>query len=64
MFMRDGHIVMLYDHFCEGYFGASQSDDGLRWASITARMQFPPEPRHTSVIEVDDAVAKPLRHLA
>jgi hypothetical protein len=63
MFMRDGHIVMLYDHFFEHYFGASQSDDGVHWTSITAQMQFPPGPRHASVIEVDDAVAEPLRRL-
>jgi hypothetical protein len=63
MFLRDGHIVMLYDHFMEGFFGASQSDNGVRWTSITSLMQFPPGPRHASVIEVDDAVAEPLRRL-
>jgi hypothetical protein len=63
VFRRDGHLVMLYDHFCEGFFGASQSDDGIRWQSITSQMQFPPEPRHASVLEVEDAIAEPLRHL-
>jgi hypothetical protein len=63
IFRRDGHIVMLYDHFCEGFFGASQSDDGIRRQSIKSQMQFPPEPRHASVLKVEDAVAEPLHHL-
>ncbi|MBV9867726.1 MAG: glycoside hydrolase family 43 protein [Abitibacteriaceae bacterium] len=60
MFQREDHLVMIFDHFIEDYFGAMQSDDGINWQSITNQMQFPPGPRHASVLEVTDEVGQNL----
>ena len=54
LFRREDRWIMLYDHFVEGYYGASISADGRTWTSITEQMQFPPGLRHGGVLEVDD----------
>ena len=60
LFRRGDEWVMFYDHFMEGYFGASRSADGRVWTSITPEVEFPPEPRHGGVLEVDNEIARTL----
>jgi hypothetical protein len=44
-FRRDGKLVMIYDHYLEGRYGAAESTDGTHWApevtcSLYARPVF------------------------
>jgi len=65
LFRRDNTWVMLFDHFMEGFFGAMESQDGRSWLLITDRLQMPSNPRHASVLTIDDAQAEQLlRRLA
>lgn len=61
LFWRDGAWTMFFDHFIENHFGAAQSRDGLRWEDITARVTFPPDPRHAAVFEIPDELGQRLR---
>lgn len=63
LFRRNNEWVMLYDHFTEGFFGASKSADGVNWINITSQMRFPPGPRHASVVEVEPEIGEALRRL-
>ncbi len=63
LFRRAGGWCMIFDHFWEGFFGAMQSADGVRWESLTDQMYFPPGPRHATVLQVDAEVGKQLLHL-
>ncbi|GAT74991.1 hypothetical protein MHM582_3500 [Microbacterium sp. HM58-2] len=51
MFKRDGDIVMLFDHYLEGRYGAVRSEDGARWEpdNVTA----PTGARHGAVLTID-----------
>ena len=62
LFRREGAWVLFYDYFHEGSYGAATSADGRQWSDITREVTFPPGPRHASVIEVDEEVARGLRH--
>ena len=54
-FQRDGGWTIFFDAFIDHYFGALHSDDeGRTWRDISAQVEFPPEPRHASVIEIPD----------
>ena len=61
LFRRENEWIMLFDYFDEAKFGAISSPDGVRWADITGQVQFPPGPRHCSVLEVPDDIAYILR---
>ena len=60
LFRRDGRLILLFDHFMEGFYAAMESADGVRWMAVTDALEFPPGPRHASVIEVDASVAEGL----
>lgn len=47
--------LMFYDHFMDGYFGASLSDDLFHWEVVTDHITFPPRPRHATVFRVAHA---------
>jgi hypothetical protein len=64
LFRRDDEWVMFYDHFMDGYFGASASTDGRVWRSITEHVRFPAGPRHGGVLEIDEALGLRLRVVA
>ncbi len=53
--------IMYYDHFYEGFLGASVSEDGRHWTNITAQTRFPEGPRHASALEVGEDAARALR---
>ena len=61
IYRKDGLWVMLYDHFMEGRYGASLSDDGRSWDVSEVDIVLPEGPRHGSVIEVSDQVADRLK---
>lgn len=61
LFRRNGEWVMFFDHFDEAKFGAITSRDGYTWNDASDRVQFPPGPRHGSVLEVPDDIAYILR---
>lgn len=47
-FQYDGGLVLLYDHFLEGRYGASFSSDGFTWSPI--HVDLPAGVRHASVL--------------
>lgn len=53
--------LMLYDHFVEGRYGASRSDDAHSWEVCDDKITVPAEVRHADVIEVGDSVVDRLR---
>lgn len=53
--------LVLYDHFIEGRYGASRSDDARHWEVCDSAMEFPDGLRHGDVLEVPDAVGERLR---
>jgi len=59
----DGALVMLFDHFMEGFFGTARStDDGRTWEPISASsLRMPDGPRHAGVLEVEPEVVERLR---
>lgn len=60
-FRRNGGWTMFFDAFTDHYFGALHSEDeGRTWRDISAQVQFPPTPRHASVIEIPDSDANGL----
>lgn len=52
--------LVLYDHFIEGRYGASRSDDARDWEVCDSAMTFPAGLRHGSVIEIEDDVGERL----
>lgn len=60
---RDGEWTMFFDYFMGDRFGAIASRDGKNWTDISDQVTFPPGPRHASVLEVDEDVARGLRVL-
>lgn len=67
LFRRGDKWVMIFDHFMEDRFGAMQSTDGVTWENISDQLQFPPGPRHASVLQLDKATSSKLnlkQHLA
>jgi hypothetical protein len=63
LFRRGNLWMMFYDHFMEGFFGAVESEDGKTWRDITNQIEFPPGPRHASVLEVSDEIVAGLQAL-
>jgi hypothetical protein len=63
LFRRGNEWTMFFDYFMGDRFGAISSRDGKTWTDITEHVQFPPDPRHACVLEVDEGVAKGLRAL-
>lgn len=61
LFHNGQEWLVLYDHFIEGRYGASRSDDAREWTVCDGRMSFPDGIRHGDVLEVDDAVGRRLR---
>lgn len=53
VFRMGDRWMMFYDHFMEGRFGASISDDLLHWEIVTDQVTFPPGPRHATVFPVE-----------
>jgi hypothetical protein len=59
----DGALVMLYDHFLDGHFGARRSTDGgATWHPLPdeAALRLPPGPRHAGVLRVEPEVVERL----
>ncbi len=54
-------LLMLYDHFMEGYFGIAKSEDGRNWRAIEDPVAFPEGVRHAAVLEIEDDVGERLR---
>ena len=50
--IQDELWLMFYDHFRDGYFGASISRDLYHWEIVTDQISFPPSPRHGAVFVV------------
>ena len=60
LFERAGGWTMFFDLFGAGRFGALHSADGVHWQDISDQVQFPPGPRHASVLPVDADTARAL----
>ncbi|MBX3362158.1 MAG: glycoside hydrolase family 43 protein [Phycisphaeraceae bacterium] len=51
----DGNLVIYYDEYREGRYGAIRSNDLFKWEDVQNLMSFPPLTRHGSVIRVTPA---------
>lgn len=49
IFRRGEEMVMIFDHYLEGSYGASRSRDGLAWERVP--LDLPPGMRHASVLK-------------
>ncbi|MFF4354729.1 glycoside hydrolase family 43 protein [Streptomyces sp. NPDC001530] len=49
IFRRGDELVMIFDHFLEGRYGAAHSKDGVDWEPVS--LVLPPGMRHASVLE-------------
>jgi hypothetical protein len=54
LFRRRGQWVMIFDQFIENQYGALTSTNGVVWEPPTEPLEFPPVPRHASVLEIPD----------
>jgi hypothetical protein len=61
LYQKDGLWILLYDHFHDHHYGASLSEDGREWQVSEVEVILPEDPRHGSVIEIDDEVAHRLK---
>ncbi|MEU3612211.1 glycoside hydrolase family 43 protein [Streptomyces sp. NPDC006872] len=59
IFRRGDELVMIFDHYLEGRYGAVRSKDGVDWESVA--LTLPPGMRHASVLETPDLAALPPR---
>jgi beta-galactosidase len=59
IFHRGDEIVMIFDHFLEGRYGATRSTDGVTWEPVS--LALPPGMRHASVLETSLPVSLPTR---
>lgn len=57
----DDHVVVYYDEYREGRYGAIRSRDLLTWDDVQNLMSFPPLTRHGSVIRVTEPEWKRVR---
>lgn len=48
LFRREDKLIMIYDHYLEGRYGALESSDGARWKPTT--IALPSGMRHASVV--------------
>jgi beta-galactosidase len=49
IFHRGDEMIMIFDHFLEGRYGATRSKDGVDWEPVS--LALPPGMRHASVLE-------------
>jgi hypothetical protein len=59
----DGHVVVYYDEYREGRYGAIRSKDLVTWDDVQSLMQFPRFARHGNVIRITPAEAQRLQRL-
>ncbi|MEU1518729.1 glycoside hydrolase family 43 protein [Streptomyces sp. NPDC005811] len=59
IFRRGDEMVMIFDHFLEGRYGAARSRDGVAWEPVP--LALPPGMRHASVLETPLPAALPAR---
>lgn len=57
IFRREDELVMIFDHFLEGRYGAARSTDGVEWEPVS--LALPPGMRHASVLETSLPAALP-----
>lgn len=48
---KDGKFIVYYDSFGDRTYRAMESEDFLHFTDITAKMSFPPDCKHATVIE-------------
>jgi hypothetical protein len=53
LYRRGDEIVMLFDHYLEGRYGAVSSADGVGWSESSVRL--PADVRHASVLTLDSS---------
>ena len=59
----DGAVVVFFDKYREGAYGAVRSRDLKTWSDISEGLSFPPEARHGHLFQVPaSALEKLLRH--
>ncbi len=49
-FRREDKLIMIYDHYLEGRYGAAESSDGVRW--LPTNVVLPSGMRHASILEL------------
>jgi beta-galactosidase len=59
IFRRGGELVMIFDHYLEGRYGAARSKDGVDWEPVS--LALPPGMRHASVLETPLPASLPPR---
>ncbi|MEU6256843.1 glycoside hydrolase family 43 protein [Streptomyces sp. NPDC047043] len=59
IFRRGDELVMIFDHFLEGRYGAARSKDGVDWEP--ASLALPPGMRHASVLDTSLLASLPTR---
>ncbi|QIY93324.2 glycoside hydrolase family 43 protein [Streptomyces sp. S1D4-11] len=59
IFRRGDEMVMIFDHFLEGRYGATRSKDGVDWEPVS--LALPPGMRHASVLETPLLTSLPPR---
>ncbi|WP_405875308.1 MULTISPECIES: glycoside hydrolase family 43 protein [unclassified Streptomyces] len=59
IFRRGDEMVMIFDHFLEGRYGAARSKDGVDWEPVP--LALPTGMRHASVLETSLLASLPTR---
>jgi hypothetical protein len=57
-FHRAGRLVMIFDHYLEGRYGAADSVDGAKWSETV--VVVPTGVRHASVLSVSESKRLPI----
>jgi hypothetical protein len=57
-------VIMYFDAYTAGHYGALRSRDMRQWEDVSARMRFPPKMRHGTAFAAPASLVERLRALA